>query len=84
MFGKILHLGDRADHAWIHEHASQSKGFEWQVGYGAFTVSKSAQEQVTNYIQNQEEHHRTWKFTAEFKALLEKHEIPYEERHLWV
>jgi putative transposase len=69
---------------WIHENAPQSKGFEWQTGYGAFTVSKSAQEQVTNYIQHQEEHHRAWRFTAEFKALLEKHEIPYEERHLWV
>jgi putative transposase len=69
---------------WIHENASQSKGFDWQTGYGAFSVSKSAQTQVTDYIHNQEQHHRAWKFTAEFKALLEKHDIPYEERHLWV
>jgi REP element-mobilizing transposase RayT len=69
---------------WIHENAPQSKGFAWQTGYGAFSVSKSAQARVTEYIQNQEEHHRAWKFTAEFTALLEKHGIAYEERYLWV
>ena len=69
---------------WIHENAPQSKGFEWQAGYGAFSVSKSAEPEVTAYIQNQEEHHRKWKFTAEFMALLDRHGIPYEERYLWV
>jgi REP element-mobilizing transposase RayT len=69
---------------WIHENAPQSKGFDWQAGYGAFSVSKSAEPQVTANIQNQEEYHRQWKFTAEFMALLEKHGIPYEERYLWV
>src|SRR4029078_1895464 len=63
---------------WIHENAPQSKGFDWQKGYGAFFVSKSAESQVIAYIENQDEHHRAWKFTDEFKALLEKHGIPYE------
>lgn len=67
---------------WIHENAPQSKGFAWQSGFGAFSVSKSAEPQVTAYIHSQEEHHRSWKFTDEFKALLEKHAIPYEERCL--
>lgn len=69
---------------WIHENAPQSKGFDWQAGYAAFSVSKSAEARVTAYIHNQEEHHRKWKFTAEFMALLEKHGIAYEERYLWV
>ena len=69
---------------WIHESAPQAKGFDWQTGYGAFSVSKSAQARVMEYIQNQERHHRRWKFTAEFMALLEKHGIEYEKRHLWV
>lgn len=69
---------------WIHENAPQAKGFDWQTGYGAFTVSKSGAPQMTAYIHNQEEHHRKWKFTAEFVALLDKHEIPYEERYLWI
>lgn len=68
---------------WIHENIVQCKGFDWQEGYGAFTVSKSAEEQVKKYIHEQEQHHKQWKFTEEFKALLEKHGIPYEERYLW-
>ena len=69
---------------WVHENVPQCKGFDWQTGYSAFSVSKSAENRVTQYIENQEEHHRQWKFTEEFKALLEKHEIPFEERYLWV
>jgi putative transposase len=69
---------------WVHENAPQAKGFEWQTGYAAFSVSKSAEPQVKGYIWNQEEHHKKWRFTGEFKALLEKHGIPYEERYLWV
>ncbi len=69
---------------WIHENTPQSKGFDWQTGYGAFSVSKSAEERVIAYIHNQEEHHRRWKFTDEFTALLEKHGISYEDRYLWV
>jgi|SRR5436190_22701528 len=69
---------------WIHENAPQAKGFDCQDGYAAFSVSKSAAPHVKDYIWNQEEHHRKWKFTEEFKKLLEKHEIPYEERYLWV
>ncbi|MCI0360097.1 MAG: transposase [Planctomycetaceae bacterium] len=69
---------------WVHESIPQGKGFDWQAGYAAFSVSKSAEDRVKCYIENQEEHHRQWKFTEEFKALLEKHEIPYEERYLWV
>jgi putative transposase len=69
---------------WIHENAPQSKGFEWQKGYAAFSVSKSAEPRVEEYIQNQEEHHKKWLFTAEFKSLLEKHGISYDDRYLWV
>jgi hypothetical protein len=69
---------------WIHDNVPQAKGFVWQTGYGAFSVSKSAQAKVVKYIQSQEEHHQKWKFTAEFVALLEKHGIPFEERYLWV
>src|SRR5205807_3759480 len=62
---------------WIHENAPQSKGFDWQTGYGAFSVSKSAEERVKTDIQNQESHHRGRTFAEEFKALLDKHGIPY-------
>jgi len=38
---------------------------------------------VTRYIANQTQHHRVRSFQEEFIALLEKHEIEYDERYLW-
>ena len=38
------------------------QSFAWQEGYGAFTVRASQLETVRNYIQQQEEHHRTRRF----------------------
>lgn len=57
--------------------------FAWQSGYGAFSVSESNLNQVTTYIKNQKEHHRTKTFQEELKIILTKHSIPYDERYLW-
>lgn len=42
---------------WIHESFSRLSHFAWQEGYGAFSVSKSDEERVSQYIRNQEKHH---------------------------
>jgi putative transposase len=68
---------------WIHENIAQCQGFAWQVGYGAFSVSQSARGKVSAYIQEQERHHQRWKFTEEYKMLLDAHGIAYDERYLW-
>ncbi|WP_338791128.1 IS200/IS605 family transposase (plasmid) [Bernardetia sp. Wsw4-3y2] len=57
--------------------------FEWQRGYGAFTYSKSALDNVVNYILNQPEHHRKRTFREEYILLLKKFEIDYEEKYLF-
>ena len=57
--------------------------FEWQTGYGAFSVSASHVEKVTAYIQNQEEHHRRSTFKAEFLTLLRKHQIEFEMEYVF-
>ena len=57
--------------------------FEWQNGYGAFTVGKSQIPTVRKYIQNQERHHRSNTFEDEFKELLRLADVEYDERYLW-
>ena len=57
--------------------------FEWQAGYGGFSYAHSQLDTVYKYILNQEEHHRKKKFREEYIELLEKFEIPYEERFLF-
>jgi putative transposase len=58
-------------------------GFSWQSGYGAFSVSQSARESVFSYIAEQEIHHRRLNFQDEFRALLNKHGIRFDERDVW-
>ena len=57
--------------------------FEWQKGYGAFTVSSSQVDTVSRYIQNQEEHHRANSFEEEYVALLRRHGISFERQYLF-
>jgi len=52
-------------------------GFNWQPGYGAFTVSASKVPEVRNYIRNQEEHHRKMTFEEELMELLRRHGVEY-------
>ena len=68
---------------WAHDTFASAAGFAWQVGYGAFSVSHSHLEVVKEYIRNQEEHHSELSFKDEFRALLVKHGIEFDERYLW-
>jgi REP element-mobilizing transposase RayT len=70
-----------ASSKWVHEEVKE-RGFAWQEGYAAFTVSASGVEQVRRYIANQAEHHRTRTFREELKALLDRSGVAYEERYL--
>ncbi|WP_087939379.1 IS200/IS605 family transposase [Algoriphagus faecimaris] len=54
----------------------------WQDGYGAFTESIHSKERLITYIKNQEEHHRNVSFLDEYKALLNEHEIEFDEKYL--
>jgi len=67
---------------WVHVEMSQ-RAFGWQSGYGAFSVSQSNMTAVSQYIAQQEEHHRKISFQAEYVAFLQKHGIDYDERYLW-
>jgi REP element-mobilizing transposase RayT len=68
---------------WIHHTFPAPKDFRWQTGYGAFTVSHSALEIVKLYILNQEEHHKKQDYQDEFRALLIKHGIEFDEKYLY-
>jgi putative transposase len=56
--------------------------FEWQQGYGAFSVSISQQAATIAYISSQAEHHRRRDFEEEFFAFLKKHNIDYDPRYV--
>ena len=68
---------------WGNELPDQKRRFEWQKGYGAFTISYSQIESVRRYIQNQREHHQTKTFEEEYIKFLELHDITFERRYLF-
>jgi len=59
------------------------RDFGWQQGFGAFGVSHSLVPKTIRYIQNQREHHRKMDFKSEYRMLLDRHGVEYEERYLW-
>jgi len=69
--------------AWAKTGSPGLRGFYWQPGYGAFSVSESNAAAVREYIRNQEEHHKKMSFKDELLGLLRRHEVEYDEEHLW-
>lgn len=57
--------------------------FEWQTGYGAFSIGRSQLERVVKYIREQKEHHRRRTFQDELRILLRNYQIEYDERYVW-
>jgi REP-associated tyrosine transposase len=67
---------------WMHRDR-QLADFDWQIGYGAFSVSHSVAAAVSRYIGNQEKHLRRVTFQEEFIAFLKKNDISCDERYIW-
>lgn len=68
---------------WIKSEFKNQESFHWQNGYGAFSVSPSHVSGLVQYIQNQDEHHRRESFQDEFRRLLKKYGVEYDERYVW-
>ena len=68
---------------WVHDTFPEMSGFAWQSGYGAFSVSASMLGRVTAYIETQAEHHTTQTFQDEYRELLRRHGVEWDERYVW-
>jgi len=57
--------------------------FQWQEGFGAFSYSHSALNNVIAYINNQKNHHKKQTFREEYKTFLTKFQIDHKEEYLF-
>lgn len=73
----------RGPSLWIKDQTPELHDFAWQNGYGIFSIGFSQVESVRNYIAGQEEHHRQVSFQDEFRQLLRRYEIEFDERYVW-
>jgi len=73
----------KASSKWIKDLDARYRGFFWQRGYGAFSVSPNQLDAVLQYVDAQQEHHRTRTFQEEYRELLRRHGIDFDERYVW-
>ena len=80
---KAIQLVKGGSSKWVHDQLPKYRKFEWQDGYGAFSVSASQVKSVIGYINGQKEHHRKKTFEEEFVEFLDKHGVHYDPRYVF-
>ena len=70
----------RASSLWLKAQSPGLADFNWQPGYGAFSVNHDNVDRVCNYITNQAVHHAQKTFHEEFNKFLESHGMKLDER----
>ena len=73
----------RGSSLWLKTKGPNLQDFAWQNGYGIFSIGFSQIGTVRNYIAGQEEHHRKVSFQDEFRQLLQRYEVAFDERYVW-
>ena len=73
----------KSSNAFVKEKKFSKFKFEWQEGYGAFSYSHSALDNVIGYINNQKEHHKIKTFKEEYKDFLIKFQVDYKNEYLF-
>ena len=68
---------------WLKSVCPNMPYFQWQSGYGVFSINSSERTFVIDYIDKQEEHHKACSFKDEFMAFLKKYNVRYDEKYLW-
>ncbi len=68
---------------WIKTKGPEFRDFHWQGGYGAFSVSQLDADKVIAYIAHQKEHHHGVSFQDEYRSMLNRAGIPFDERYVW-
>ena len=86
---RTITIADLVEHVktetskWAKKDREGNDLFQWQSGYGVFSVSHSMKDKVDDTIRSQEQHHATSSFPDEYRRLCEKHGIEINERYVW-
>ncbi len=72
-----------ASSRWLKARGRAYAGFGWQGGYGIFSISPGHRCRLETYLDRQAEHHREIGFQEEFRKLLVKNRVPFDERYVW-
>ena len=79
----LVRVVKRDSSHWMKSQCEGTVPFAWQNGYGAFSLGHSQKQAVVEYIVNQADHHAERSFQDEFRALLRRYQVDYDERYVW-
>jgi REP element-mobilizing transposase RayT len=68
---------------WIKTKGPGLGAFQWQTGYGAFSIGQSNVPALNRYIAGQKERHRRKTFEEEYEMFLQKYGVEYDENYVW-
>jgi REP element-mobilizing transposase RayT len=78
----VMHV-KKGTSRWLKEQGAQLSGFEWQAGFGAFSLGYSQKEDARGYIRRQQVHHAEISYQDELRDFFRRYEIAYDERYVW-
>lgn len=79
----LMRVAKSKSSGWLRREFSDLKDFAWQEGYAAFSVSKSQEPAVKQYIAQQRQHHQRENLRSELLKLLLAHEVEIDERYVF-
>jgi REP element-mobilizing transposase RayT len=68
---------------WIKTQGGEYRSFQWQRGYGAFSIGESNVNSCRRYITEQKERHAKVSFQEEYRSTLRKYNIEFDEKYVW-
>ena len=80
---KLLEEVKKSSSKWIKGKDERLAGFSWQAGYGAFSIGMSNVSALEAYIARQKTHHHQQSFEEEYRALLKKYRVEWDEKYVW-
>ena len=88
-FGPNVNLSDFvkslkvATNKYVNQNLAMTGKFSWQGGYGPFSCSAGVMDKVIDYIRHQPEHHKRVTFKDEYREMLDKAKVSYEDEYLF-
>lgn len=79
----LLRIMKKDSSTWINDNRFIRGDFKWQEGFEGFTYSKSELPALVEYVKNQEAHHQKKSFLEEYRELLGKFEITFDDKYLF-
>jgi len=80
---KLVEILKTSSAKWLKAQSPALTGFAWQRGYAVFSVRPTDLEALRHYIDTQAAHHTTRTFEDEYRALLNKNDVSFDERYVW-